>query len=76
MTLQIVQRDGTTKSLTLNLEEAIALFKAAVTALPKDLRFSNEPGEPLATLIPSPKLAALVQRSRELAATGADVEEE
>ncbi|HMS83194.1 MAG TPA: type I-U CRISPR-associated RAMP protein Csb1/Cas7u [Nitrospira sp.] len=76
LTLQVVQRDGTTKSLTLDLEEAIALFNAAVAVLPKDLRFSNKPGEPLVTLTPSPKLAGLVQRSRELTATGGEVEEE
>jgi hypothetical protein len=38
------------------------------------LRF-NEPGEPLATLTPSPKLAFLVQKSRELAAAGVEIEE-
>lgn len=76
LTLQFVHRDGTTGSLSLDLEGAIKLFNAAVGALPEPLRFSNAPGEPLAMLTPSPKLVALVQRSRELAATGADVEEE
>jgi CRISPR-associated protein Csb1 len=76
LALQVVQRDGKTDDLTIDLNGAIALFNAAVTALPEGLRFPKEPGEPLARLTPSPKLAALVQRSRELAATGADVEEE
>ena len=76
LTLQVVQRDGKADDLSLDLEGAIKLFNAAVGALPEPLRFSNAPGEPLATLIPSPKLVALVQRSRELAATGAEVEEE
>jgi CRISPR-associated protein Csb1 len=76
LTLQVVHRDGTTDNLSINLEGAITLFSAAVAALPENLRFSNAPGEPLAMLTPSPKLVALVQRSRELAATGTDVEEE
>jgi hypothetical protein len=58
----------------LDLEGAITLFNAASAALPAALRFSNKPGEPLATLTPSPKLAHLVTKSRELAATGADIE--
>jgi CRISPR-associated protein Csb1 len=76
LALQVVQRDGATANLTIDLKGAIALFNSAVASLPEDLRFSKEPGKPLATLTPSPKLAALVQRSRELAATGVDVEEE
>lgn len=76
LTLQVVYRDGTTKDLSIEIEEAINLFNAAVAALPENLRFSKAPGEPLVTLTPSPKLAVLVKKSRELAATGADVEEE
>ena len=76
MKLQAVRRDGTTETLHLDLEGAVALFNTAVAALPKDLGFSAKPGEPLATLVPSPKLAHLVKKSRELAATGADVEVE
>jgi CRISPR-associated protein Csb1 len=72
--LQAVRGDGTTQSLTLDLEGAIALYNAAVAALPKALAFKNKPGEPLATLKPSPKLAHLIKRSRELAASGAEVE--
>ena len=48
----------------------------AVNALPERLRFKKNPGEPLATLTPSPKLAALVTKSRDLAAAGVDVEGE
>lgn len=76
LTLQVVHRDGKADDLSLDLEGAIKLFNAAVGALPESLRFSNTPGEPLAMLTPSPKLVVLVQKSRELAATGAEVEEE
>lgn len=75
LALQVVQRDGTMENLSIDLDGAIALFNAAVAALPQPLVFQMSPGEPLAMLTPSPKLAALVQRSRELAATGVDVEE-
>lgn len=73
--LEIVRRDGKTELVELDLDGAIALYNAAMAALPKALRFSTKPGEPLATLTPSPKLAHLVTRSRELAATGAEIEE-
>ncbi len=72
--LEVVGRDGATADLTLDFEGAIALFNDAVAALPDALRFSKKPGEPLATLTPSPKLAHLVKKSRELAATGVEVE--
>jgi CRISPR-associated protein Csb1 len=71
--LQAVRRDGKTEDVSLDLDGAISLFNAAVAALPEALRFSTKPGEPLATLTPSPKLAHLVRKSRELAGTGADV---
>jgi CRISPR-associated protein Csb1 len=74
--LQAVRRDGETEELALDLEGAIALYDAAVAALPAGLAFAKAPGEPIATLMPSPKLAYLVKRSRELAATGADVDED
>jgi CRISPR-associated protein Csb1 len=74
LTLHAVRRDGETEELGLDLNGAIALFNAAVAALPEPLRFSTKPGEPLVTLTPSPKLAHLVARSRELASTGADVD--
>ncbi len=72
--LQAVHRDGKTEQLSLDLSGAVDLFNGAVAALPKGLRFDKKPGEPLVTLTPSPKLAHLVRKSRELAATGADVE--
>lgn len=73
--LEAVQRDGAVQPVSLDLETSIALFNSAVAALPNSLRFDKPAGEPLATLTPSPKLAVLLRRSRELAATGADVEE-
>lgn len=76
LALQAVQRNGRRDDFTIDLDEAIALFNAAVAALPPTLSFQVSPGEPIAKLIPSPKLVALVRRSRELAATGAGVEEE
>ena len=73
--LQLVHRNGEAEDLQLDLDGAIALYEAAVAALPPGLKFSEKPGKPIATLMPSPKLAHLVKRSRELAATGADVDE-
>jgi CRISPR-associated protein Csb1 len=73
--LEIVRRDGTKLPLSLDLEGAIELFNAAIKALPEPLRFASKPGDPLVTLTPSPKLAHLVIKSRELAATGVDVGE-
>lgn len=72
--LEAVRGNGTTEPLSLDLQGAIALYNEAVKALPKALQFTTKPGEPLATLKPSPKLAHLVKRSRELAAAGAEVE--
>ena len=72
--LEAVSRDGTTQPLRIDLPSAIALFNAAVAALPEALRFTQAAGVPLATLTPSQKLADLVRRSRELAATGAEIE--
>lgn len=74
--LEAVSRDGTTQPLSIDLPSAIALFVAAVAALPEALRFTQAAGVPLVTLIPSPKLADLVRRSRELAATGVEIEGE
>lgn len=76
LSLEAVGRDGTVRALSLDLEQAVALYEEAVKALPAELRFSSKPGEPLATLHPSPKLAHLVKKSRELAATGAEIEAE
>lgn len=74
--LEAVHRDGTTDPLSIDLNVAIDLYNAAVAALPDALRFKNEAGEPLATLAPSPKLEHLVRKSRELAAAGAEIEED
>jgi CRISPR-associated protein Csb1 len=74
--LEAVRRDGETQVLSLDLEGAIALFNAAVASLPESLRFTNKPGEPLATLKPSPKLVHLIAKSRELAAAGVELEGE
>lgn len=76
LTLETVARDGSTAPLTLDLKAALALYEEAVKALPVALRFDKPAGEPLATLAPSPKLAHLITRSRELAAAGADVGDE
>jgi CRISPR-associated protein Csb1 len=74
--LEAVSSDGTTKLLSIDLKGAIDLFRGAVALLPEELRFAQKPGVPLATLTPSPKLAHLVRRSRELAATSVEVEED
>lgn len=76
LALEVVRSDGETEPVALELEAAIALYNAAVDALPEALRFSAKPGEPLAKLLPSPKLAHLVQESRKLAASSGDAEEE
>ena len=46
------------------------------TSLPPELRFTQKAGEPLATLVPSEKLAHLITESRKLAAAGAELEGE
>lgn len=70
--LEAVGRDGTTTDLELDLAGAIALYNEAVNNLPASIKFDKPAGEALAQLQPSPKLADLVRRSRELAAAGAD----
>lgn len=74
--LEVVDGVGETTPIDLDLKGAIALFTAAVEALPPELKFDKQPGVPIATLTPSEKLASLITRSRELAAAGADVEGE
>ncbi len=76
LTLEAVARDGTTTALALDLEGALALYQASVKQLPASLAFDKAAGEPLATLVPSPKLAHLIARSRELAAAGSDIGDE
>ncbi len=75
LSLKVIARDGVESDLSLDLEGGIMLFKEAVEALPETLRFSTKPGETLAMLTPSPKLAHLVKRSRELASVGVEIEE-
>jgi len=79
--LETVAKDGTGTPFDLDLAGAIALYGAALRALPDALRFKRGsaelgPGETLAELQPSEKLKHLVARSRELAATGAEIEED
>jgi CRISPR-associated protein Csb1 len=71
--LESVARDGTTAPMDLDLAGAIALFNEAVGRLPDGIKFDKPAGEPLAVLQPSPKLANLVKRSRDLAAAEADL---
>lgn len=72
--LNSIDLRGETKELELDLAQAIALYGAAVAALPANLKWAQGPGEPLATLTPSEKLSHLIGESRKLAAAGADLE--
>lgn len=76
LTFEAVARDGSMTQLEVDLGSALALYEAVVKELPKSLAFDKAAGEPLATLTPSPKLAHLIERSRELASAGADVGDE
>jgi len=76
LALEAVARDGSTEPLAIDLNAAITLYNEAVKGLPEALGFKAGPGEALANLTPSPKLVHLVQKSRELAAAGAAVEDE
>jgi CRISPR-associated protein Csb1 len=77
LALEVVARDGSPTPLTLDLDGALSLYEEAVRALPASLKFDEKlKGEPLARLIPSPKLASLITKSRELAESGADVGDE
>ena len=70
--LEAVARDGSTTPVALDLAGAIALYNDAVSKLPDGIKFDKPAGEALAKLQPSPKLADLVKKSRELAVTEAD----
>jgi len=70
--LEAVGRDGRTTDLALDLDHAIALYRAAVGELPDGITFERGAGEALAELTPSPKLADLVKKSRALAAVETD----
>jgi CRISPR-associated protein Csb1 len=74
--LNVIDLHGELTELDIDLKGALALYDEAVAALPPGLRFSQKPGEPLATLVPSEKLAHLITESRKLAAAGADLEAE
>lgn len=79
--LETVAKDGKATPIELDLERAIAVYQAAVAALPPALQFKRGdapigPGETLAELVPSGKLAHLVRESRKLAAAGAEIEGE
>lgn len=73
--LEAVMRNGETTPLELNLAAAIDLYNVAVEKLPNGMKFKKADGgdlgkgEAIAQLKPSPKLACLVSRSRELAAS-------
>lgn len=71
--LEAVARDGSATPVDLDLAGAIALYNDSVGKLPAGVKFDKPVGEALAELKPSPKLADLVRRSRELAAVGAEV---
>jgi CRISPR-associated protein Csb1 len=70
--LEAIGRDGSTTELALDLDGAIALYNEAVGKLPKAIKFEKPAGDALAELTPSPKLADLVKKSRELAAVDSD----
>ena len=74
--LEAVARDGNTAPVGLDLAAAIALYNEAVGRLPDGIKFDRPAGEALAELQPSPKLADLVKKSRELAKAEADVGDE
>ncbi len=73
--LEAVARDGSTTPLDLDLAGAIALYNDVIDKLPGDVKFGNPAGEALAELMPSPKLADLVRKSRELATVESDASE-
>lgn len=75
LNLEAVGRDGDATPVELNLADAATLYEEAVKNLPDGIKFDKPAGEALAELQPSPKLADLVKKSRELAAGGADVGE-
>jgi CRISPR-associated protein Csb1 len=70
--LEAVRRDGSTIDLELDLAGAIKLYNDAVDKLPAAIKFEKPNGVALAELRPSPNLADLVKKSRELAAAESD----
>lgn len=74
--LEAVGRNGDTTRIDLDLIGAIKLYEESIRALPTSVKFETNLGVPLATLEPSPKLADLVKKSRELAASETEASEE
>lgn len=70
--LEAVACDGSTTPVDLDLAGAISLYSEAVGKLPEGIKFNLHAGEALAELQPSPKLADLVKKSRQLAVAEAD----
>jgi CRISPR-associated protein Csb1 len=68
--LEIVSGDGSTRPMSITMDEALKLYADAVKALPGDIAFPVDPGAPIAKLVPSEKLAHLIRESRKLAAVG------
>jgi CRISPR-associated protein Csb1 len=73
--LEAVARDGSTTPVDLELPGAIALYNEVVGKLPAGIKFDKPAGVALAELQPSPKLADLVKKSRELAASESEAAE-
>lgn len=74
--LESVAPNGKSTPVELDLSAAIELYNSAVEALPNKIKFEKPAGEAIEELTPSPKLADLVKRSRELAAAETDTEGE
>lgn len=70
--MEAVDRYGGTTPVDLDLSGAIAIYNNAVDKLPGDISFDKSKGKAIAELKPSPKLADLVKKSRELSAADAD----
>lgn len=71
--LEAVGRDGSATPVDLDLAGAIALYNEVVDNLPAGIKFEKPAGEAIVVLQPSPKLADLVKKSRDLAVAEADV---
>lgn len=69
---EAIARDGQPTPVDLDLPGAIALYNEAVGKLPAAVKFDKPAGVALAELTPSPKLADLVKKSRDLAAAESD----
>jgi len=73
LAIEAVLPDGSTRPVSLDIEDAIKTYEAAVDALPADVRQAfGECRKPLLTLKPSLKLLHLVQESRKQTGAGED----